>query len=356
MQRLTSYVSLFLSFLFLLSCNPPTATQSALESKFYFYRFNPPAFVEFSSDLQAADEIPFVVPPSCGLFNSFPARIGKFMAIELSCPNGQTVLFLDTDNAAVTQPIPDSDSHFLAWTPDGKAAYLKVDSLGNTRVSRAFTDGRQELIQVPAFTYDLAADPMQDEFTFTFSGGMGQGSELWLARRDGKHAEALYTDRFNYISFARYSPNGSQIAFIKTPDTQTAFTVGELWVMDRDGLNARKLAEADAGHGYAANWSPDGKRLAFVVRENPQDARADHLSEALVSNIYTVEVESGKLARVTHLESGRAETPVWSPDGNTLAFNVVINDRMNVHIADLATGQIRSLLTESTCCPAWMRQ
>ncbi|HEX5809248.1 MAG TPA: hypothetical protein VFY25_11320, partial [Anaerolineales bacterium] len=191
----------------------------------------------------------------------FPAPIGTFMAIELNCPNGQTVLFLDTESAAFRQPIPDSDSHFLAWTPDGKAAYLKVDSLGNPRVLRVFTEGKQESIQVPAFTYDLAPAIAADEFTFTFSGGLGQGSELWLARRDGKNAATLHTDPFHYISFARFSPDASQIAFIKIPDTETPFTVGELWVMDRDGSNARKVAEADAGHGYAANWSPDGNRL-----------------------------------------------------------------------------------------------
>jgi Tol biopolymer transport system component len=259
-------------------------------------------------------------------------------------------------SASVTQPITDSDSHFLAWTPDGEAAYLKVDSLGNPRVIRAFTDGKQESIPVTEFTYDLAPSLNNREFTFTFSRGLGQGSELWLARDDGYIVEQLDGDQFNYISFVRYSPDGRRIAFIKIPDTQTPFTVGELWVMNNDGSNERKLADADAGHGYVASWSPDGQRIAFVVRENPEDKSADQSSEALISNIYMVEVESGKLTQVTHLEQGRVETPVWSPDGNTLAFNVVLNDRMNVQIADLTTGEIRSLIAESTCCPGWMRK
>jgi hypothetical protein len=67
-------------------------------------------------------------------------------------------------------------------------------------------------------------------------------------------------------------------------------------------------------------------------------------------------VGSGSLAQITHLETGRAETPVWSPDGNTLAFNVVINDRMEVRLANVLTGEIRSLLPESTCCPAWLQK
>ena len=160
----------------------------------------------------------------------------------------------------------------------------------------------------------------------------------------------------HYISFARFSPDGSQIAFIKIPDTQTPFTVGELWVMDSDGANSRKLADADAGHGYAANWSPDGKRIAFVRRENPDDERADQSGEALLSNLYMIEVQTRALTQITHLEEGRTETPLWSPDGNTLAFQVVINDRMEVHIMDSATGEIRSLTPESTCCAVWLQE
>ncbi len=278
------------------------------------------------------------------------------MLIELSCPNGQTVLFLDTNSAAVTQPITDSDSHFLAWTPDGKAAYLKVDSLGNAHIALVDTEGRNDFVPITEFTYDLSTNPVNHDFTFTFSRGLGQGSELWLAKRASEVVQLLYSDPYNYISFARFSPDGSQIAFIKTPDTQTPFTIGELWMMGSGGSNPRKLAEADAGHGYAANWSPDGKRIAFVARENPEDEQADQSSEALVSNIYIVDVQSGARTQVTNLQNGRVETPLWSPDGNTLAFNVVINDRMEVRIAELATGQIRSLITESTCCPAWLRK
>jgi len=354
------YCLLITSFLFLLSCSS-TSTPPP-QTSFLIYRFDPPAFIEFSQDFQPINEIPFSIPPNCGLFNTYPSPGGPFIAIELSCPNGQTVLFLDTDSGSVTQPVTDSDSHFLAWPSDGKAAYLKVDSLGKPQIIRVYTNGTRDTLAINEFTYDLAAKPDSRDFTFTFSRGLGYGSEMYLAKHDGRIVQLLHADEDNYLSFARWSPDARQIVFIKIPDTQTPFTVGELWVIpstaaqDADGSNARKLADADSGHGYAANWSPDGKRIAFVVRENPEDSNANQLGDALISNIYVIDVESGALTQVTYFKDGRAETPFWSPDGNTLAFNVVVNGRMEVLIADVATGEIQSLITESTCCPAWMRK
>ena len=372
-NRLPANFHFLLSLFFLLSCTPGTETpQQPVHTSVYIYRFNPPALVEFSEDFQLVREIPFSIPPNCGLFNIFSPPVGKFLAIELNCPNGQTVLYLDLQSYTITQPVTDTDSHFLAWTTDGDSAYLKVDSLGNARVIRAFASatptaplsatGKQDIIPITEFTYDLSPSLNQQEFTFTFSHGMGQGSELWLAKRNGDVVEQLYADQYHYISFARWSPDASQIAFIKIPDSPTPFTVGELWVIPStttqgaDGSGARKLANADAGHGYAANWSPDGKSIAFVARENPEDERANQSSESLISNVYVIEVASGELTQITHLTEGYVETPSWSPDGNTLAFNMVINGRIDVRIADIATGEIRSLTTESTCCPAWMRK
>ena len=355
MRRLLTTVHFILITLFLLSSCTPTP-QPPLTTSLLLYRFDPPAFVEYSTDLQPVKEIPFSIPVNCGLNNTFSPSAGQYLLIELNCPNGQTVLFLNTESGSTAQPITDSDSHFLAWTSDGKAAYLKVDLLGSPEILRVFTDGVKEPLAVNEFTYDLAAKPDSRDFTFTFSRGLGYGSELSLAEHDGRITQLLYADQYAYLSFARWSPDGSRIAFIKTPDSQTPFTVGELWVMDADGLNPRKLADVDTGHGYAANWSPDGTRLAFVKRENPDDASADQLSDSLISTISIVNVQNGEMTQVTHFTSGRAETPLWSPDGNTLAFTVVINGRMEVQIANIVTGEIRSLITEPACCPVWMRK
>ena len=219
------------------------------------------------------------------------------------------------------------------------------------------------MLAITEYTYDLSAKPDSFDFTFTLSRGLGYGSELYLAKQDGRTTQLLYADQYNYISYARFSPDSGQIVFVKTPDTQTPFTVGELWIINSDGTDAHKLADADAGHGYAANWSPDGTKIAYVVRENPEDENADRSSEALISNIYILDPERGVKKKLTNLTEGHVETPHWSPLGNTLVFNIVLNGRMTVHIADMDSveggspkPEIMPLETVSTCCPAWMRK
>ena len=354
MRRLIVLISVWM----LTACatNPVAPIPNAQNSFLYIYRFEPPALLEYSADFQLLREIPFAVPPNCGLVSLTPAPVGSMLAAELNCPNGQTVLYIDLDAATVSQPVAETDSHFLAWTADGQAAYLKIDSLGAPRVMQVTRTGEATELSIAEFTYDLAAAPNGRDFTFTLSRGMGAGSELWLASGNGKNAQELYSDSQNYISFARWSPDGQQIAFLKIPDSATPFTVGELWVMNADGSDPHLLAEADTGHGYAANWSPDSQWLAFVRRDNPQDSQADQSAAALQSNIVLVNVETGATRPLTDLTEGYAETARWSPDGNMLAFTVVINGRMQVSLAEIRTGEIRTLVTESTCCPAWIRK
>src|SRR5215208_2089196 len=194
-RRLIPIFFTLLSSSLFLSCTTTPEPLRPMQTSFYIYRFDPAAFVEFSNDLQPVGEIPFSIPLNCSLFDIFPTSIGSFLLIELSCPNGQTVLFLDTESGSITQPIPDTDSHFLAWANNGRFAYLKVDSLGNARVVRTYTDGKRKDLSITGWTYDLSAQPNADNFIFSFSRGLGSGSELTLAQNDGRDLQQLYVDR-----------------------------------------------------------------------------------------------------------------------------------------------------------------
>ncbi len=353
--RLSHLSSLILYLSSLISCSP--TPQPPAKNILAAIRLNPPALIQFSEELAPLSELPLSLPADCGIYDIFPPSRGSILAVEISCSFGQSVLFLDTETGAVTQAFPQGDSHFLAWASNNKSVFLRVDNASNPTIMRVNMETlTAEIIPINEFTYDLAPKPEGFDFTFTFSRGFGFGSEIQLAKDDGRIIQLLYADPLHYISFARWSPDGKQIAFIKIPDSQIPFTVGELWVMDADGSNPRKLADADAGHGYAANWSPDGKRIAFIVRENAGDESANVSAEALVSNLYVVDVATGDLAQITSFNEGRVETAHWSPDGEALFFLRVLNGKMELQVRDLLTDEIKALLAEPACCLSWMRK
>ena len=148
-----------------------------------------------------------------------------------------------------------------------------------------------------------------------------------------------------------YSPDGTRIASVGDETGSE-----EIYLHDASGKNRVQLTKLNRPRMGRVLWSPDGKWIAFVKRENAGDKSANQSADSLISNIYLVNVQSGEIKQITSFPGGRAETAHWSPDGNTLAFNTVLDGRMEVQIADIASGEIRSLTSEPGCCPAWMRK
>jgi hypothetical protein len=342
----------------LAACSPARqAGQASTRSALFVFRTEKPALVELSPGGQSIHEMPLAVPGGCSLDALYAPAVGDMLAAEYSCSFGQAVALLNTANGEIRQPVTDSDSHFMAWTSDGQAAYLKINTAARPRIVLAGLDGKQSNVPITDLTYDVSPRPgTHDEFLFSFSRGMGYGSEMWHARSGGAVVRQVLADARNYVSFARWSPDGRRIVFIKIPDSATPFTVGELWVMNVDGSGARKLADADAGHGFAEAWSPDGQQIAYVIRENPDNPAADQDAAALRSNIALVNASGGAESRLTHFDSARVEAPAWSPDGKTIAFAAVVDDKMNVYVTGVRSGQEQQVAASPSCCPVWMQK
>jgi Tol biopolymer transport system component len=105
---------------------------------------------------------------------------------------------------------------------------------------------------------------------------------------------------------ARYSPDGTRIAFASTRSGQS-----NIWTCLSDGSDLRQMTSLDPG-GFTAgspSWSPDGRWIAFDSR-SPQSA----------SSIFLLDASGGTPKRLTG--PGPSDIiPTWSRDSHWVYFS-----------------------------------
>ena len=80
----------------------------------------------------------------------------------------------------------------------------------------------------------------------------------------------------------------------------------------------------------APAWSPDGRRLAFVRSMMAAGGN-------VLANIYTVDAGGGNPRQITQVGQNQAAgNPSWSPDGRSIAFQVVTSKSRTLNLTDLA--------------------
>jgi dipeptidyl aminopeptidase/acylaminoacyl peptidase len=136
------------------------------------------------------------------------------------------------------------------------------------------------------------------------------------------------------VSDARWSPDGTRVAFTTNPTPKSDdFSLQTAWVLDVASGRSRKAVET-ADPTQTARWSPDGKSLAYLS------------SAGLVVyqvNLFVVDANGGKPKKVSGGFELNAGEPVWSPDGKTIYFSSDDREANRVFAGDVAAGTVRAL-------------
>ena len=222
----------------------------------------------------------------------------------------------------------DARADWPMWAPDGQSLYYMSDRGGTENIWHVqrdgneaalthFTDGRVLWPTIAANGGTIAFERDFGIWTVDTASGKSQPVSITLAGAvagpEDQH-KALRDD-FRHLAL---SPDGKKVAFVAH---------GDVFAADADkGGDAVRVTRAP-GDAYDLAWTPDSRRIVYGAFRDG----GEHL--------YLYDFDAGK---ETQLTSGDGEdtSPVFSPDGKTLAF---LRDGRELELMDVSSRHVRTL-------------
>jgi len=153
-----------------------------------------------------------------------------------------------------------------------------------------------------------------DKIVFSYAG------DLYTVSSDGGTARRLTSD-IGYEMFARFSPDGKQIAFTGQYDGNTeVFTISNEGgipkrITNTATLNRDLVSDRMGPNNIVMGWTPDSKQIVYRSRKQTFND--------FKGQLFLVPANGGLSTELPLAEGGFCS---YSPDGNKLAFNRVFRE------------------------------
>ena len=261
-------------------------------------------------------------------FSSSSARVLTsallFFFVALASPRVVAQLQVDI-TSGVTAPIPIAIEDFTD-DPQTTATVIRQNLARSGRFSVGVRTASDYLV---IGRTSIGADgriTFNYELTNLLTGQRLLVERISAAPTAWRNAAHRISDRIHQTIIGARSAFATRIAYVSVEGAPPAQRY-QLIVADADGENSRVILQSRLPL-MSPVWSPDGESLAYVSFETRAAA------------IYVQKVRTAERRRV----SGRAginNAPAWSPDGRRLALTLSsAGGNLDVHVLDLASGEL----------------
>lgn len=233
-----------------------------------------------------------------------------------------------------------------SWSADGTSLSFYSKRDGNAEIYRMDLQTRRltRLTNHPAT--DVLPVPSPDGSQILFMSDRDSLSRnVYVMDKDGSGIRQL-TRNAVYEESPEWSPDGSQIAFTRqlrdSSDTSHAGN-GEIFLMDAQGGGVKRLTDKE-GYDSGAKFSPDGSKIAFYGAQGDQ------------WDLYTIYADGTGLQNLTN-DAIECYSPDWSPDGEWLVYTAGSKGNYNIWKINIHTKE-RVQLTRTDGrneAPSWSR-
>lgn len=271
----------------------------------------------------------------------------------------------------------------MDWSPDGKLiafsgpSGIYLLSLDNNAVRR--------IVESPAGVDDWGPkfSPDGRRIMFVRNCQVGEPDEIRVVATSGGESARLLAERGRIASVPQWSPDGGSVIFssnrtghpalfrvsLSSPDSPAAISEAgspawdpavsrsgyrlaferlvrslSIWQLDLSKSDQNRLyllvaSTSDTDQGPGPQFSPDGKRLAFMSDRNG------------TMEIWVANRDGSNPFQLTAV--GDAGTPRWSPDSQSIAFDVGSTTGTRIVTISLHGGAPQVLA--QGVCPSWSR-
>ncbi|MGH9310612.1 MAG: helix-turn-helix domain-containing protein [Vicinamibacterales bacterium] len=262
-----------------------------------------------------------------------PAEAAAVPGRTIARPAGDSTAIDDTERA---DPGAASPSYQLAADPGptahpfasvGSAMFYPAESAGDERPALLRSDGGAvlritKIVDDRASNFHVRLSPDRQRIAFDSDRGGDRG--VYVADADGRNVRRVSPEGFAAIP--SWSPDGSTLAFVRAePDRPD---VWNLWTLDLGTGELSKVTDHRSGQPWGGSWFPDGQRIAFTVEDRLVLRNLQDGSEEVYQSPRT-----GRVLR----------TAAVSPDGRHVIFQV---DRDGGWLLEVADGAMRRVLDD----------